>query len=97
MVYMMTVTLSKHAIERMALRTITPMDVRHVLEAGQTIAELRDANRDPQFTMLGWIGARPLHVIYAQLGEAGQDHRYVITAYQPNPELWNADFTRRLR
>jgi hypothetical protein len=44
--------------------------------------------------MLGWCGSRPLHVV---LTESSDGDLVVITAYEPDPSLWDAGLRRRRR
>jgi hypothetical protein len=74
-------------------RSISPEDVRHVLEAGEAIEEYPDDTPYPSRLMLGWIGSRPLHVVAAD--DLEDEQTIVITAYEPDPRLWHADFRAR--
>ncbi|MFQ5773903.1 MAG: DUF4258 domain-containing protein [Kiloniellaceae bacterium] len=68
-------------------------EVRHVLETGEDIETYPDDTPYPSRLVLGWIGARPLHVVAADNAEAGET--VVITVYEPDPASWNRDFRRR--
>ncbi len=82
-----------HAIRRMFERGISDADVRHVLETGETIEDYPADSPFPSRLVLGWCGARPVHVVIATNTES--DEEVVITAYQPDPGQWDAGFRRR--
>ncbi len=82
-----------HAIQRMFQRKISEQDIRYVLATGEVIEEYLDDIPYPSRLVLGWIGARPLHLVVADNEEAQET--IVITAYEPNPKQWDVDFKRR--
>ena len=47
----------------------------------------------PSRLVFGWHNLRPLHVVVADNTDDGEN--IVITAYEPDPEEWEADFKRR--
>jgi Domain of unknown function (DUF4258) len=87
-----SVRFSRHAIERMAERSITVEDVRTVLTAGEIIAEYPEDLPWPTCLLLGHSARRPLHVLAAVAAHA---QCVVVTVYEPDPALWSADFRRR--
>lgn len=82
-----------HAIQRMFERWISVEDVRQVVSGGETIREYPDDSPYPSRLLLGWIGARPLHVVAAT--NAADGETIVITVYEPDPSQWEADFKRK--
>ena len=78
-----------HAVQRMFERNITRDDVKAVIEAGEIIREYSDDKPFPSRLMLGWIENRPLHVVAADTPDA---ETIIITAYEPDPALWETDF-----
>lgn len=82
-----------HAIRRMFERKITPEDVRHVLETGEPIEDYPDDTPYPSRLVLGWRGARPIHVVAAE--NSDDQETIVITTYEPDPAKWERDFKRR--
>jgi hypothetical protein len=84
-----------HAIKRMFQRRISKDDVRHVLEAGETIEIYPRDTPYPSRLVLGWRQARPLHVVVADNVETGET--IVITTYEPHPEEWEPDYKTRRR
>jgi hypothetical protein len=83
----------KHALQRMFQRSIDVKDVRSVLLDGKTIITYPDDQPYPSRLMLGWHGARPLHVVAADT-EDGET--IIITVYEPDPVLWEPGFERKL-
>lgn len=82
-----------HAIQRMFQRRIGDEDVRHVLMTGEVIEEYPNDTPYPSRLVLGWRGARPLHVVVADNPDSQET--IVITVYEPDPEQWEPDFRRR--
>jgi hypothetical protein len=89
----MKLTFRLHAIQKMFERQISAGDVRWVIENGEIIREYPDDTPYPSRLMLGWIVERPLHVVVADVPADGET--IVITAYEPDPALWEADFKRK--
>jgi hypothetical protein len=89
----MKLTFRLHAIQKMFERRISADDVRRVIETGEMIREYPDDTPYPSRLMLGWIGERPLHVVVADAPDEGET--IVITTYEPNPALWEADLKRK--
>ena len=81
-----------HAIQRMSERQISVATVKHVLEKGEIIRDYPDDTPYPSRLILGWREKRPLHVVAAS-GEA--DQTIIITAYEPDADLWEADFRKK--
>jgi len=84
----------QHAIKRMFERGITEADIDSALSNGQVIENYPNDYPLPSCLWLGYIGERPIHILFAgnhQLGE-----RIIITVYEPNPLQWSTDFTTRV-
>jgi len=64
-----------------------------VIRLGEVIPEYLDDDPFPSRLLLGFVRNRPLHVVVAL--ESSSKNCYVITAYDPNPHLWDEDFKRR--
>jgi hypothetical protein len=88
-----TLLFRAHAVQRMFDRGISVDDVRGVIGSGEIIREYPDDTPYPSRLMLGWISGRPLHVVAADTGTDGET--IIITAYEPDPNQWETDFTRR--
>lgn len=81
-----------HAIQMMFERSISRDDVRHVVENGEVIREYPDDTPFPSRLILGWREKRPLHVVAA---DDGDDQTIIITAYEPDPAIWEPDFKKK--
>lgn len=81
-----------HAIQKMFERSISKEDVRHVIDNGEIIREYLDDKPFPSRLMLGWRGNRPLHVVAA---DDDIDQTIIITAYEPDPAIWEPDFKNK--
>lgn len=69
-------------------------EILAVLDSGEIIEEYREDIPYPSCLILGRTQpGRPLHVVCAPVPEEGQ--LIIITAYQPNPTRWEADWRRR--
>jgi hypothetical protein len=82
-----------HAIQRMVQRSINEIDVRAVLESGEVIETYPDDTPFPSRLLLGWREGRPIHVVAADNSDAAET--IIITAYEPDTELWERGFRRR--
>ena len=87
--------LRRHAQERRLDRDIRRDEIREVLKHGEIIQERPEASPLPKYKVLGWTryGSRPLHVVAADDEE--EDVTYVITVYEPDPNLWTDDFQQK--
>jgi hypothetical protein len=47
----------------------------------------------PSRLILGWVGARPLHVVAAD--NAAAQETIIVTVYEPDPLLWHPGFRQR--
>jgi hypothetical protein len=82
-----------HALQRMFERRISVDDVYAVIARGEVIEDYPDDRPYPSRLVLGWIGARPLHTVVAD--NLSENELIVITVYEPDSEVWEADFKRR--
>ena len=90
-----------HALRRMFERRITEVDVRDVLEHGETIEDRPDDLPYPSRLVLGRVNGpalslskgRPLHVVAADNRAARE--LIVVTVYEPDRRQWRAGFRRR--
>jgi len=82
-----------HALRRMFERQISIDDVRAVIGSGETIEDYPDDKPYPSRLVLGWRGARPVHVVAAH--NMSDKEFIVVTVYEPDAELWEHDFRRR--
>ena len=82
-----------HAVRRMFERAISDDDVRHVLTTGEVIEEYPADLPYPSRLVSGMREGRPLHVVAAE--NTAEDETIVITAYEPDPGLWQPGFRER--
>ena len=88
----MNLTFRNHALKRMFERNIEIEDVKRVIKTGEIIADYPEDQPYPSYLILGWKNSQPLHIVYAN-NENGDV--IIITAYYPDPFIWNDDFTRK--
>lgn len=82
-----------HALRQMFQRRISDSDIRELLRIGIIIEEYPDDTPYPSCLVSGMVNSRPLHVVMAY---NNVDHEaIVITAYEPDPESWSDNYTRR--
>ncbi len=77
----------------MASREITVAMVRAVLETNDAIETYPNDTPFPSRLLIGTVRGRCLHVVAAHDGV--EDVTYIVTAYEPDPAKWDADFRRR--
>ncbi len=82
-----------HAVRRMFERGITVDDVRTVIETGETIERYPDDMPYPSRLVFGPSNGRAIHVVIAE--RLDENEIIVITAYEPDPELWEPGMRRR--
>lgn len=82
-----------HAVRQMFARNISSDDVQAVIAGRKTIAEYPDDQPFPSRLILGFVHNRPVHVMLAYDEESQTG--YVVTAYEPDPDLWTDDLTAR--
>ena len=81
---------SGHAVQRLFERGLKAVQVQSIIESGEVIASYPGDQPLPSFLILGWVKDGPLHVVLAV--DAENQRCQVITAYIPDPALWNRDF-----
>ncbi len=85
----------KHALVRIAERNLHQSDVLEVLSRGEVIEEYSGVRPLPCVLLFGTARGKPLHVVAAY--DQAVDWAYVITAYEPSLEEFDADFRTRRR
>lgn len=86
----------KHGLQRLAERGILQKEALQVLLSGELIENYPDDTPYPSALFLAVVKDRPLHVV-AAYNESDQ-RVYIITAYQPALEFFEADYkTRRIK
>jgi hypothetical protein len=77
------------------LRRIKAADIEQAVKSGNIIEDYSNDPRGASCLILGRVGNRPLHILFARL-EA--EEILVVTAYEPDPEEWENDWqTRKAR
>ena len=74
-------------------RGISVEDVESVLQNGEIIVSYPQDAPHPSCLMLGFVDNRAIHVVVAL--EEQTRACYVISAYSPEPSLWEPDFKHR--
>jgi hypothetical protein len=87
------VVFTGHAVRKMFQREISRDEVIGVIRDGETIAEYPDDRPFASRLLLGFSASRPIHVVVGV--DDAADTCYVITAYDPDPRLWDTEFKRR--
>ncbi len=80
--------------EKLRRRRISAHNIEEAIANGAIIEDYPDDPRGPSCLILGYSGERPIHVACGRL-EA--DEILMITAYQPDPDEWESDWTTRKR
>ena len=84
---------SGHAVTQMFKRQISRDDVKIAISIGEVIEEYLDDKPYPSCLLLAVVRERPLHIVVAKDSEAKAV--YVITAYEPAKDIWDAEFKNR--
>jgi hypothetical protein len=84
---------SRHAIERMFQRSLSPAAIAIVLQAGEVIASYPEDTPYPSQLLLGFVSEQPVHVVVARDPETGAC--FVVTVYRPDPQQWEQDYRTR--
>ncbi|SPF35334.1 conserved hypothetical protein [Candidatus Sulfopaludibacter sp. SbA4] len=74
-------------------RGVEKDDVNAVISGGETVADHPDDKPYPSQLLLGFVEGRPIHVVAAW--DAGTETCIIVTAYEPQPEQWEAGFRKR--
>lgn len=78
--------------EKLRRRRIEADDIEQAIKRGTIIEKYPRDPRGASCLILGLVGDRPLHVLCGQL-EA--EEILIITAYEPDPEEWEAGWRVR--
>ena len=82
-----------HVTMRMEKRSIPSQIVRDSVESYEVIEAYPDDQYLPSYLIYARHGGMTFHVLFAA-DVPGKNVR-IVTAYQPNPHEWEADFKRR--
>jgi len=84
----------RHALERMLERGLSRAVVLNVALNGEVIEDYSADRLTPTALMLGWDGKSPIHIVVSIETDA-DDEVAVITAYEPNLEVFKSDYRTR--
>ena len=82
-----------HALRQMFQRRIPDTDIHKLLKSGIIIENYPEDNPYPSFLISGMVNHRPLHVVMAYNNVDRE--AIVITAYEPDPDMWSDNFSKR--
>jgi len=85
---------SNHALAQMFRRRISPDEVETTVTNGEKINDYPHDKPYPSCLILHFVNGRPIHVVVSQDSTSGVC--YIITAYQPDPALWQSDFKNKI-
>ena len=88
-----SISFSRHAIQRMFERAISPEEVGVVVRTGEVIADYPDDTPYRSMLIMAIVSGRPLHVVAARDDATGIC--YVVTAYVADSDQWESDFKTR--
>ena len=81
-----------HVLKRLMQRGISQADVIHAIQDGEIIEQYPDDYPYPSCLLLGLTTAgEPLHAVCGR----GEDEVWMITAYHPDSDEWEADLKTR--
>ena len=86
---------TRHAIQKMFQRNVTKSEIDNVISKGQIIEEYSKDSPLPSFLLLGFNDNRPLHIVIAF--NKSDYICIIVTVYEPDPNLWKDNFTRRIK
>ena len=77
-----TIVLTEHLLNRMRQRRIRLKDIKQAIAEGEIIEQYPADYPFPSCL----INAENIHIVCS----VGEGHLYIITAYRPSPEQWEA-------
>lgn len=86
-----SMVITQHSRRRFDERGIKIQDVCQTIQSGQIIEQYPDDFPFPSCLILGYSEGKPIHVC----ASIQDNMMYVITAYIPDPEKWEADLKTR--
>ena len=86
---------TRHAVLRMAERGLSVEKVESIVLSGKVITRYEDDKPFPSLLVLGFDSDNPWRVVYSVEDARQSVVVHVITVYQPDPQEWSADFTKR--
>jgi hypothetical protein len=84
---------SDHAVNQMFKRDISIVNVQTIINSGIIINDYPNDIPFPSCLMLGYLSHRPIHIVIG----INQKDCVIITAYEPDPHLWDKDFKIKIK
>lgn len=84
---------TKHAFERLFERNLSPKECEQAFISSKIIESYPDDKPFPSELRLGYANGKVIHLVIAE----NEDVIHVITAYEPDRELWSDDFSKSRR
>jgi hypothetical protein len=78
--------------EKLRQRRIRAAEIEQAVANGKIIEDYPDDPRGPSFLLFGMAKKRPLHIV---CGNLDHEEVLIVTAYEPNEEEWEDDWTTR--
>lgn len=86
------IAITEHARRRLVERGISVNDIIRCIDTGEIIKQYEDDKPFPSCLILGAaIDEGYIHVVVSH----DSDWIYLITAYRPDPSVWESDFKTR--
>lgn len=86
------IAITEHARRRLVERSISVNDIIRCIDTGEIIQKYEDDKPFPSCLILGAdIDGEYLHVVVSH----DDEWIYLITAYHPDPNVWESDFKTR--
>lgn len=86
---------SAHSLKAMINRNIYVDEVNEVISLGDVIMSYENDKPYPSKLLLKFVNNRPIHIVVAQDLETLDC--ILVTCYIPDPNLWDADFKRKIK
>jgi len=87
------VRFSGHAVMRLFERGLSKNQVLSIVKTGERIADYPNDNPYPSGLLLRDVDNKPVHVVIAR--DDVSHICFVVTAYQPDPQIWSENFKFR--
>lgn len=87
----MEIRFTRHCLERLFQRAISPKDCETVFTQGIVIESYPDDKPFPSELRLGSVNGKFLHIVVS----FDNNTAHVITAYEPDPRLWEDGLRKR--
>lgn len=89
------VRVSAHGYDELAADGIAVQDVLSSIAGAELVREYRDHAKGPCTLVLQWdSNGRPLHVVWG-IAKGTRQPVVLVTAYRPNPDIWERNWKTR--